>query len=100
MSRKPPNTQKTASAATFSPRDGSNLRGVKKRVFFPMPDLVPCEVEGRPGYWRAIHANGLVQTVQGPKCKAVKAVAKVVARMNAFEAWCRHRSTMEHLELL
>lgn len=96
MSRKKTNTQKI----TRSSAGGANMRGVKQRRFFPTPTLVPCEVEGHAGYWRAIHANGLVQTVKGTKKAAQKAVAKVVRRMNAFESWCRHHPCTEHLKLL
>jgi hypothetical protein len=99
MSRKKTNTQKiTSRAASLS--SGANLRGVKYRRFFPMPELVACEVDGRSGYWRAIHSNGLVQTVKGTKKAATRAVAKVVRRMDAFESWCRHRPCTEHLRLL
>jgi hypothetical protein len=98
MSRKTTNTQKQTRAASVA--SGANLRGVRQRRFFPMPDLVACEVDGRSGYWRAIHANGLVQTVKGTKRAAERAVAQVVRRMNAFESWCRHHPCTEHLKLL
>lgn len=73
-------------------------RGARRH--FPTPTLVACEVAGVGGYWRAIHANGLVQTVHGSRHQAQRAVDKVVSRMNAFEEWCRRRLRKERIQLL
>lgn len=86
MSRKNCNTQKFT-------RMGA-------RRYFPTPALVACEVAGIGGYWRAVHANGLVQTIHGSRQEAQRAVDKVVSRMNAFEDWCRRRSINERHKLL
>lgn len=71
------------------PKPKAKLRPLPKKHYHPIPPLVACEVEGRTGYWRAIHSNGLVQTVQGPRTEAERKVRVVVARLNAFEVWCR-----------
>lgn len=73
-------------------------RGARRH--FPTPALVACEVAGVGGYWRAVHANGLVQTVHGSRQTAQLAVDKVVSRMNAFGEWCRRRPRKERIQLL
>lgn len=65
-----------------------------------VPEITPHEVEGRTGYWRAVHANGLVQIVQGTRARALREVRKQVSRLNEFEAWCRAHSVNDRLRLL
>lgn len=71
----------------------------KAEKYIP-PKIVACELDGRRGYWRAIHPNGLVQTVKGTHAEAVRRVKQVVDRLNAFEEWCRRPTASQRIKLL
>lgn len=113
MTSRKSNTQKIASSGPRGPLP-PKVERVRRRAYgraraerikalrhdHPLPTLVPCEVEGRAGYWRAIHSNGLIQTVQGTQAEALRKVQAVVDKMNAFEAWCRRRPKKQRIALL
>lgn len=63
-----------------------------KRRKHTRPPLVPHEVAGQPGYWRAVHATGLVQIVHGTRAEALHKVQAQVDRLNAFEHYCTHHA--------
>ena len=91
--------------ATKRTQDREAARAYRARkklraVCYPTPKLVAVEVEGRAGYWRAIHSNGLVQTVYGSHAEAVRKVRVIVDKMNAFETWCRERPKKQRIKLL
>jgi hypothetical protein len=72
---------------------------ITDRKTHSMPELVPVVVSGRSA-WRAVHDNGMVQTVIGNKRDASRRVRAVVDRLNAFDAWCRRTPTHQRIELL
>lgn len=84
-------------------RDAARAYRTRKKLraqFHETPVLVAVEVNGVSGYWRAIHSNGLVQTVFGTHTEAARKVAVIVDKLNAFEVWCRHVPTKQRIKLL
>ena len=94
-------------AATKRKQDRATAKAYRARKalrdynFHPMPQLVAVEVDGKPGYWRAIHHNGMVQTVLGTRTEAYRKVRAIVDKLNAFEEWCRQETRgTQRMELL
>lgn len=67
---------------------------------FPTPKITPCEVDGQPGYFRAVFADGSTQITQGPRARALAEIRKRVAYVNAREDYFRHHSAMMKIKLL
>jgi hypothetical protein len=105
MSGRKDNLQKFTSWDPLGPalrtvdQDRKKNKAPTTRRRHPMPELVACDVDGRSA-WRAVHGNGMVQTVVGTKEVATRRVRAVVDRLNAFEEWCRRVPTHQRIELL